>query len=109
MGVQPPSDDIDDGPDVVEFGIAALDARTEEMEVSFPIEARRLADRYGDETIPVDAGGNEISLGEAIRDADRREFQSEQDFLNALHPVFEEKRNATSRSILAQLRALVPF
>jgi hypothetical protein len=109
MGVQPPSDDIDEGPDVVEFGIAALDARLEEMEVTFPVEATRLVDRYGNETIPIDAGGNEISLRDAIQAADRREFDSEQDLLNALHPVFEKKRNAASRSLIAQLRALVPF
>lgn len=109
MGVQPPSDDIDEGPDVVEFGIAALAAQLEEMEVTFPIEATRLAERYGHETIPIDAGGNEISLRDAIQSTDRREFDSEQDLLNALHPVFEEKRNAASRSLIAQLRALVPF
>lgn len=109
MGVQPPSNDIEDGPDVVEFGIAALAARVEDIDLEYPVEAGTLVDRYGDITVPVDAAGTEISVAEAVRTAGRQEFSSEQELLNALHPVFEAKREATSRNILAQLRALVPF
>jgi len=109
MGVQPPSDGVDDGPDVVEFGIAALDARVEGWDLEFPLEARTLIDRHGDTAIPIDAGGNEVTLREAVEAADRRRFDDEQELLNALHPVFEAKRSAASRSIIAQLRALVPF
>lgn len=109
MGVQPPSDDIDDGPDVVEFGIAALDARISEASVSFPIDAETLRDEYGDITVPIDAAGTEIRLADALDATDRDAFDSERDLLNALHPVFEARRERSSRSILAQLRALVPF
>jgi len=109
MGVQPPSNDIEEGPDVVEFGIAALAARVEDLDLEYPVEAETLVDRHGETTVPVDAAGTEISVAEAVRASGRREFSSEQDLLNALHPVFEEKREATSRSIIAQLRALVPF
>ena len=109
MGVQPPSNDVTEEPDVVEFGIAALAARVEDLEIEYPVEAQRLVDRYGDIAVPVDAAGAEISVAEAVRTSGRREFDSEQELLNALHPVFEEKREATSRNILAQLRALVPF
>lgn len=109
MGVQPPSNDVEEGPDVVEFGIAALAARVDDLGLEYPVEAEALVDRYGEVRVPVDAAGTEISVAEAVRAAGRGEFDSEQDLLNALHPVFEEKREATSRSILAQLRALVPF
>jgi len=109
MGVQPPSNDIEEGPDVVEFGIAALAARVEDLEIEYPVEAETLVGRYGDIAVPVDAAGTELSVAEAVRKSDCREFDSEQELLNALHPVFEERREATSRSILAQLRALVPF
>lgn len=109
MGVQPPSDDIDDGPDVVEFGIAALDARLEEVDPSFPADAADLRRQYGDVAVPVNAAGTEITLAEALDETDRDRFPTEQDLLNALHPVFEDRRARSSRSLLAQLRALVPF
>ncbi|MEF8906681.1 MAG: hypothetical protein V5A13_02365 [Haloarculaceae archaeon] len=109
MGVQPPSNDLEEGPDVVEFGIAALAARVEDLEIEYPVEAEMLVDRYGDIAVPVDAAGTEVSVAEAVRASGRHRFDSEQDLLNALHPVFEEKREATSRNILAQLRALIPF
>jgi hypothetical protein len=109
MGVQPPSNDIGDEPDVVEFGIAALDARLEELDLDFPVEADQLRRAHGGLTVPIDAAGTEITLGDAVEASDRQEFQSEQDLLNALHPVFEQRRERASRSILAQLRALVPF
>lgn len=109
MGVQPPSDDLDDGPDVIEFGIAALDARLEDLDASFPMDAATLREHYGGMTIPVDAAGTEITLAEALDEVDREQFPSEQELLNALHPVFEARRERSSRSILAQLRALVPF
>jgi hypothetical protein len=109
MGVRPPSNDIDDEPDIVEFGIAALDARLDEADVSFPATAEELADEHGDLTVPFDAAGHETTLREALQEADRREFDSQPDLLDALHPVFERKRQAASNSLLAQLRALVPF
>ncbi|MFT4881552.1 MAG: hypothetical protein ACI9CA_001482 [Natronomonas sp.] len=109
MGVQPPSNDVTETPDVVEFGIAALAARVEDLDIEYPVEADRLVSRYGDIAVPVDAAGTEVSVAEAVRATGRHEFGSEQDLLNTLHPVFEEKREATSRNILAQLRALVPF
>jgi hypothetical protein len=109
MGVQPPSNDVDEEPDVIEFGIAALDARLEELEVSFPADADRLRREYGSIAVPIDAAGTEITLADALGATDREEFGSEQDLLNALHPVFEQQRERASRSILAQLRALVPF
>lgn len=109
MGVRPPSNDIEEEPDVVEFGIAALDARMEDADVSFPVTADDLAAQYGATEIPFDAAGNSVTLADALADADRDRFESRQDLLNGLHPVFERKREATSTSLLAQLRSLVPF
>jgi len=109
MGVQPPSNDVDEEPEVIEFGIAALDARLEELDVSFPADADRLRREYGSLSVPVDAAGTEITLADALEATSREEFTSEQDLLNALHPVFEERRERSSRSIIARLRTLVPF
>jgi hypothetical protein len=109
MGVRPPSNDVDDEPDVVEFGIAALDARLEDAEVTYPVSAAELDDEYGHTEVPFDATGHTTTLHEALSEVERKEFDSQQELLNVLHPVFERKRQAASNSILSQLRALVPF
>ena len=109
MGVRPPTNDVDDGPDVVEFGIPALAAKLESRELRYPVAADELARTHGDLEIPVDAAGNEITLSDAIERADRSSFESERDLLDALHSVFEAERAAVSRSILAQLKSLLPF
>ncbi len=110
MGVQPPTNDIDDdGPDVVEFGIAALDARLSDLPVTFPVDAETLTDEYGDVAIPIDVGGTELRLEEALSEIPQRRFETERELLNALHPVFEKRRAKASNSLFAQLRSLVPF
>ena len=109
MGVQPPSNDIETEPDVVEFGIAALAASLENREVSYPVTADRLAREHGDITVPVDAAGHEVRLEAVLDQAGASEFASEADLLDALHPVFESEREAVSRSVVAQLRGLLPF
>jgi hypothetical protein len=48
-------------------------------------------------------------VAEALEAVSDREFENEQELLNALHPVFERKRDETKTSLLSQLRALVPF
>ncbi|WP_436924280.1 hypothetical protein [Halosimplex amylolyticum] len=109
MGVRPPSNDVDEEPDVVEFGIAALDARVADADLDFPVSATELEAQFGDTAVPYDAAGNEMSFSEALAETDRESFDSEADLLNALHPVFERKRQAASTSLLKQLRGLVPF
>lgn len=109
MGVRPPSDDIEEQPDVVEFGIAALDARLERLDVEFPTDADTLRAEYGDLTVPIDAAGTEITLREALDETPKVEFETEPELLDVLHPVFEERRQSASRSVLTQLRSLLPF
>ena len=108
MGVRPPAND-DDTPDVIEFGIAALDATLSDADVDYPTDARTLTNRLGHVEVPYDASGHTITLERALEETDRRQFEHEQDLLNALHPVFETKREATGNNLFAQLRALVPF
>lgn len=108
MGVRPPGND-GEKPESIEFGIAALDARLDQLDVTFPVDAETLARTHGDMRIPVDPGGNKIVLSDAISACDRTEFESEQDLLNTLHPVFERRRERMSNSIIGQLRSLLPF
>ncbi|MEF8820971.1 MAG: hypothetical protein V5A52_01720 [Halovenus sp.] len=107
MGVRPPSNGTGTEPDAIEFGIAALDARLDERNVSFPVSAADLDAAHGDLSVAVDASGTEITLSDALAACDQHSFDSQQDLLNALHPVFEAKRE--SSGILDRLRSLVPF
>lgn len=109
MAARPPSNDMDDGPDVTEFGIAALDAAVEDWDVSFPLSAEELRAEYGEEHIAIDVSGHEMSLDTALADCPQRRFDDKQDLLNALHPIFETERERLSNSLLGQLRALLPF
>lgn len=109
MGVRPPANDDDDGPEVIEFGIAALDATLSDADVTYPTDAQSLTNQLGHVEVPYDASGHTMTLEEALSNADRRTFEHEQELLNALHPVFEAKREATGNSLLAQLRSLIPF
>lgn len=109
MGVRPPSDDIEEEPDVIEFGIAALDARLEHVDVSFPVTAEELTDEHGDLSVPTDAAGTEITLATALDKTAKQKFGTERELLDVLHPVFEEHRQDSSRRYLSQLRALLPF
>lgn len=107
MGVRPPADDGDE-PDAIEFGIAAVDARLDGADVSFPATKADVLDGLNDTQVPYDAKGRTVSLADAIDATGRREFDSEQDLLNELHPVFE-KRRASPASFFDQVRAMLPF
>lgn len=108
MGVQPPTDDGED-PTAIEFGIAALDAKLSEDTIEYPATADEIHERVGHVEVPYDPAGHSMTVDEAIELTGVAQFENEQDLLNALHPVFERKREATTNSLLTQLRALVPF
>ncbi|ACV10718.1 conserved hypothetical protein [Halorhabdus utahensis DSM 12940] len=107
MGVRPPADDGLSEPDVIEFGIPALDARLED--VSFPATAEELRETHGDLEVPYNASGNAVSLEEVLEEIDQRSFESEQELLNATHPVFERRRAENPSGIVGQIRSLMPF
>lgn len=107
MAARPPSNDLDDEPDTVEFGIVALEARIDDRGVTFPSSASELRAGHGDLRLAVGPSGTQIRLAEALDACGQDRFESKQDFLNAMHPVFEKKRN--SSGIIGRLRALVPF
>lgn len=108
MGVRPPAND-DDEPDVIEFGIAALDDTLSDANVDYPTDARSLTNQVGSVEVPYDAAGHTISLERALAETNDQQFQHEQELLNALHPVFEAKRETTGNRLIARLRSLVPF
>jgi hypothetical protein len=109
MGVRPPANDTEEQPDVIEFGIAALDAQLDRLDPTFPTTADRLVADYGDVSVPINAAGNEITLREALDQTAVQRFETERELLDTLHPVFEQRRQNTSRGYLSQLRSLLPF
>ena len=108
MGVRPPQNN-DDEPESVEFGIAAVDARLKESALSFPATSEEVARALGDRPIPYDIHGNGVALSEALTDTGSETFESRQELMNALHPVFEEYRARRSNGVVARLRAMLPF
>jgi hypothetical protein len=108
MAVRPPQDDGSD-PEAIEFGIAALDARLDRVGVAFPVTADELVRATGNPSSPYDAGGNTVPLREALAALPDERFESESELLDRLHPVFEDYRDRAASSIVAQLRALLPF
>jgi hypothetical protein len=108
MAVRPPEDD-DSGPESIAFGIAALAAKVEESDLEFPATSREVVATLGDVEIPVNSAGNAVSLREALQSVPRDRFESANELLDVLHPVFEEYRSSASTSLVARLRGLLPF
>ncbi len=108
MGMRPPQQD-DDAPETVAFGIAALDDHLERADVTFPATEAELLEDLGDPAVPYDAKGSEIRLSEAFSELERNRFETRQEFLNAIHPVFEAERERANNSLFGQLRSLLPF
>lgn len=109
MGARPPTDDGGSEPTAIEFGIAALDAKLEHVDIDYPAKADEIRDQVGHVEVPYDPAGHAITVDEALELATLTRFESEQELLNTLHPVFEQKREETTTTLLTQLRALVPF
>ncbi|MFD1646130.1 hypothetical protein [Haloarchaeobius litoreus] len=106
MGMRPPSNDTDE-PTSVEFGIAAVDARLDEFDIAYPVTKPDLERRIGHLDIAYDMKGHTLSMRDALDKVDRDEFADEQALLNALHPVFERRRE--KGSVLDRIRSSLPF
>ena len=109
MGVRPPQQSDDDAPEIIAFGIAALDEHLERADVTFPVTEEALLETVGDPSIPYDATGNEIRLSTALEELPRSRYETRQEFMNALHPVFEARRERGNDSFVGRLRSLLPF
>ena len=91
MAVRPPGND-DETPEAIEFGIAALDARLEESDLSFPATSEEVLRGIPAREIPYDASGHTLDLGDALERAGPERFETKSELMNALHPIFEERR-----------------
>ncbi|MFP9059093.1 hypothetical protein ACLI4R_01025 [Natrialbaceae archaeon A-chndr2] len=106
MGVRPPTNGGDDEPESIEFGIAAVDARLKRTDIEFPATEADVREALGTTAIPYDVKGNSIALGKALEAVDVETFESRQELLNALHPVFEHYREERSGGLLGRVRSL---
>ena len=109
MGVRPPQNDDTGTPDTVTFGIAALDGHLDRADLSYPTSSDEVVETLGDPSIPYDVSGNEVQLSEALDELHFDHFDTEQELLNALHPVFEAYRERGPTGVMGRLRALLPF
>lgn len=108
MAARPPGGGGSSEPEVIEFGIAVLDARIEEAGVSFPATSEEIVGAIDDTEIPYDAAGRTVRLDAVVDKLPQRRFENETEFLNAVYPVFDEKRR-TSGGVLSTLRDALPF
>lgn len=107
MARPPPSDDSE--PDLIEFGIPVLDDRLEESAVTFPTDRDELRSRAGDLEVPYDASGNTLKLAAALDELEADRFETKNELLEALHPVFEGYRQRAPTGVVATLRSYLPF
>lgn len=105
----PPTGNTVEEPDTIAFGIAALDSHLDEENISFPTTKESLRDSLGTVGIPYNAAGSTMPLDEAIEQVPKQRFESKRELLNALHPVFEERREAGPTKILDRIRSFIPF
>lgn len=108
MGVKPPAGD-DDESELVEFGIAAVDAKLRGSSLSFPATRADVADALGDVRVPYDTAGNDVPLGELLAELEEAHFETRQDLLNALHPQFEAYRANHGGGVVGKVRSVLPF
>ena len=108
MAARPPGGGDTKEPEAIEFGIAALDARLDEADVSYPATSAEVRDALGDQEIPYDAQGRTIALSTALDRVPKERFENETELLDALYPVFDEARSE-ERGVIASLRDALPF
>ncbi|UPV74298.1 hypothetical protein M0R89_17395 [Halorussus limi] len=109
MGVRPPPSNSDGGPDVIEFGIAEVAAELDGGDLSFPATGDEVVQALSNPRIKYDADGHTVPLAEAVAEVERDRFDDQQEFLNALHPVFERYRNSRTPGVIERVRAALPL
>ncbi|SNZ05851.1 hypothetical protein SAMN06269185_0965 [Natronoarchaeum philippinense] len=107
MAARPPTGDDGDEPETIAFGIATLDARLDDADVRFPATDEEIRQALAGAEIPYDARGRTIAIEEALAAVDESEYDSQNELLDALYPVFDARRADTG--MLGQLRAILPF
>ena len=105
MGVRPPQDDTDE-PESLAFGIAALAERLDRADDSYPDDSAELVRALDDPKVPCDPAGNGLALSTALERVGKERFDSEDELLDALHPVFEKQRRSAPSGLLGRLRSL---
>ena len=108
MAARPPGGGDTAEPEAIEFGIAALDARLDEADVSFPATAAEIGEALGEQQVPYDAKGRSLAVSEALDRTPQQRFENETEFLDALYPVFDQARRE-DRGVIASLRDVLPF
>ena len=101
--MRPPRNDSSE-PDTLEFGIAALNARIDESGAQFPATAEEVLESVQSTDIPYDGSGNTISLREVLEEVGKSEFDNQTELLNAVHPIFEDKRANAAPGFVERIR-----
>lgn len=107
MARAPPSDDGE--PAIIEFGIPVLDDQLEAADLTFPADRDELRTSVGELEVPYDASGHTLRVADALDELEAGRFETKTQLLDALHPVFEDRRQRATSGLLASLRSFLPF
>ena len=58
--------------------------------------------------VPYDTRGHSVRLEEVLAEVEAERFEDEQELLNAMHPVFERRRQQGA-SMIERVRRVLPF
>ncbi len=105
MAAPPPQGD--ETQTAITFGIAAMDEHLADAELTFPATREAILRELGDRQVAYDPRGNTMSLETALAETGRTRFDSRRELMNALHPVFEQKRRGGGLG--GWLESILPF
>ncbi|MGM0605074.1 MAG: hypothetical protein ACQETB_05310 [Halobacteriota archaeon] len=108
MAVRPPTNDTSE-PAVIEFGIAALDARIDADALAFPVTSEDVLAAVDDTEVPVDGAGNAVELARVFDRAEQPRFETRAELLDVLQPIFEAFRTEAESTVIGRLHRLVPL
>jgi hypothetical protein len=108
MAARPPGNGGSAEPEAIEFGIAALNARLDESDLSFPATSQDVLRALDHPDVPYDSKGHTIDLSSALEEVPQSEFDNETELLDALYPVFDEARRSGG-GLLGGIRDALPF
>lgn len=108
MAARPPGGGESAEPEAIEFGIAALSARLDESDLTYPATSQEVVRALGEPAIPYDSKGRSIELSSALETAPKSRFETETELLETLYPVFDDARRRRG-GFFDGLRDVLPF
>lgn len=86
------------------YGPDAIDELVQEAGLSYPVTARQIERDHALANIDVDDSGLSIMVGEVLARTDADRFESREDLVEKLAPVFERERAERRTGVLGKVK-----